>query len=224
MPNKVDDERREGASRLEDARARMYQELIFESAEFLFGEKGFENATMQEIAREAGVSLKTVYAQFPGKRELYEAIMVTRGREMFEAVQAAHAAATNPVDQLIFGTRAFSDYLFEHRDWSRIHVRSQISWATRPEGEVTGALWDEGQRAHEEMLADGIRDGIFHDEEPAEIALMIRAMTRVHVVNAIERGEEDREAISARLVARLLRMVCVEGEGGAARARSAGAA
>lgn len=196
------------ATRLEDARARMYQDLIFESAEFVFGDKGFENATMQEIASEAGVSLKTVYSSFPGKRELYGAIMNARGREMFEAVGAAHAAASDPVDKLVAGTRAFVHYLFEHRDWSRIHVRSQISWAMRPEGKVAGELWDEGQRAHEAMLAEGIAAGAFHDDDPREMALMLRAMTRVQVVNAIERGEDDVEAVTERLVARLLRMVC----------------
>lgn len=203
--------KRSTTTRLEDARARMYQDLIFESAEYLFGAKGFENATMQEIAREAGVSLKTVYAQFPGKQDLYDAIMATRGREMFEAVRAAHERAATPVDQLIEGTRAFSNYLFDHQDWSHIHVRSQISWATRPAGEVTGELWDKGQRAHEAMLEEGIAAGLFHDEDPAEIALMIRALTRVHVVNAIERGETDRDGIADRLIARLLRMICVDG-------------
>ena len=70
---------RAAPSRLEDARTRMYQDLIFESAECVFGQKGFENATMQDIAAEAGVSLKTVYASFAGKKELYDAIMLRRG-------------------------------------------------------------------------------------------------------------------------------------------------
>ncbi len=212
MAATTEDERTGSPTRLEDARARMYQELIFESAESLFGEKGFESATMQEIAREAGVSLKTIYAQYPGKRDLYEAIMVTRGREMFEAVQAAHAAESDPRSRLVAGTRAFAAYLFEHRDWSRIHVRSQVSWAARPAGAVAGALWDEGQKAHVDLLAEGARAGVFYDEDPAEIALMIRALTRVHVVNAIERGEDDLEAITDRLVTRICRMVCVPEE------------
>ena len=37
---------------------------------------------------------------------------------------------------------------------------------------------------------------------------MIRAMTRVQVVNAIELGETDCDAIADRLIERLLRMVC----------------
>lgn len=206
--------KKQATTRLEDARARMYQDLVFESAEYVFGEKGFESATMQEIAAEAGVSLKTVYGSFAGKQELYEAIVLRRGREMFAAVSAAqasaHAAAEGPLEQLLAGTRAFVAYLVEHRDWTRMHVRSQTSWAMRPEGAETGALWDEGQRAHIELLKAGARSGEFHEDDPAEMALMIRAMTRVQVVSALERGEQDAEAIADRLNERLVRIVCKE--------------
>ena len=200
--------KKKAPTRLEDARARMYQDLIFESAECVFGEKGFENATMQEIAAEAGVSLKTIYASFPGKRELYNAIMLLRGREMFDAVDLAHQSAENPLAQLIEGTRAFVRYLVDHKDWSRIHVRSQTSWAMRPEGLEIGALWDDGQRTHIEMLEAGAVSGVFYDDDPAEMAMMIRALTRVHVVNAMEKGETDAAAIADRLIGRLARMVC----------------
>lgn len=199
------------ASRLEDARARMYQDLIFESAEYVFGEKGFDGATMQEIASEAGVSLKTVYQSYPGKKDLYEAIMQVRAEAMFDVVAAAHASASSPIEKLIAGTRAFTAFLFEHRDWSRIHVRSQISWAMRPESDAMGALWDRGQKAHADMLREGIEQGVFCDDDPAEISLMIRAMTRVQVVHAIEQGDTDVDAVTDRLVARLLRMLCKDG-------------
>lgn len=201
-------EKKAPLSRLEDARTKMYQDLIFESAEYVFGEKGFEKATMQEVAGEAGVSLKTVYASYPGKQELYNAIMLDRGRQMFEAVESAHRGARDPLEKLVAGTRAFVEFLFDHKAWSRIHVRSQASWAMRPEGAGAAALWDEGQRAHEEMLKEGIEAGLFCEDDPTEMALMIRAMTRVQVVNAIAQGEDDVGVIADRLIARLKRMVC----------------
>lgn len=43
---------------------------IFSIAEQLFGEKGFENVTMSEIATAAGMSKKTLYVYFSDKREL----------------------------------------------------------------------------------------------------------------------------------------------------------
>ncbi len=198
-------------SRLDDARTRMYQELIFESAECVFGDKGFEGATMQEIASEAGVSLKTVYSSFPGKQELYGAIMHDRGRAMLEAVDAARAQASGPVEKLVVGTRAFVQFLFEHEDWMRIHARSRLSWAIRPGDEQAGELWDEGQRSHCELLRAGIESGVFCDDEPVETALMINALTRVHVAHAMAQGETDAVAVADRLVPRVLRMVCRDG-------------
>ena len=49
---------------------------------------------------------------------------------------------------------------------------------------------------------------VFYEDDPAETALLIRAMTRVQVVQALENGEEDAEEIADRLIDRLLRLVC----------------
>lgn len=43
---------------------------IFQIAEKLFGEKGFEQVTMSEIATAVGMSKKTLYVYFSDKREL----------------------------------------------------------------------------------------------------------------------------------------------------------
>lgn len=198
-------------SRLDDARMQMYQDLIFESAECVFGAKGFDGATMQDIAAEAGVSLKTVYASYPGKRELYGAIMNERGRAMLEAVDSARAAANTPLEKLGDGTRAFVRFLFEHEDWMKIHARSRLSWAIRPENDAAARLWDEGQASHEQLVIEGIEAGVFRDDEPLETAIMIHAMTRVQVAHAMARGETDAEAVADRLVRRILRMVCRDG-------------
>lgn len=198
--------RKAASSRLEDARSRMYRDLIFEAAECVFGAKGFEGATMQQIAAEAGVSLKTVYASYPGKQELYTAIMLARGRAMYEAVRDAYASTDQPIERLVRGTRAFVAFLFAHEDWSRIHVRSQTSWAIRPAEAGTAELWDLGHRAHVDMLRQGMEAGVFCEDDPDELALMLQTMTRIQVVHAIERGEADSEAVADRLVARLLRL------------------
>ena len=200
--------RHSSASRLDDARSRMYRELIFESAEFVFGQRGFEGAAMQEIASEAGVSLKTVYASFHGKQEIYSEIMEVRGRAMSEAVGKAMAQARDPIEKLTDGARAFVQFLFEHADWLRIHVRSRLSWAVRPEDPATAALWDEGQAAQAAMIREGIQAGLFWADDPHEMALMVQALTKVQVSHAVESGETDANAVADRLIERLLRLVC----------------
>jgi len=49
---------------------------ILDTAEQIFAEKGYDLATMDEIARKAEFTKRTVYGYFPGKYELYSAVIV----------------------------------------------------------------------------------------------------------------------------------------------------
>ena len=200
--------KRKVPTRVDEARAEMYRSLIFEAAEHAFGENGFENTTMQEIASATGISVKTLYASFPGKQELYEEIMLTRGEQMYEAVAAAQNSEIEPVEKLAAGLTAFVRFFFEHTSWTRIHVRSKGSWSLRPMEPRIAALWEKGQAADCKVLREGVEAGIFFDENPDEVARLIRAMTRVQAVRAIEIGEETAEAVAERLIRRVLRMIC----------------
>lgn len=198
----------------------MYHDLILETAENVFGAKGFDGATMQDIASEAGISVKTLYASFPGKQELYEAINLARGQEMYDVVAAAHETETDPAEKLSVGLRAFVRFFFEHVNWTKIHLQSHLSWAQRPAGRETGALWDKGQAAHCKVLVEGIEEGSFHDEDPEEVAQLIRAMTRVQAIRSIEQGGQDADEVADRLIARVLRMVSIDPNDTAAASES----
>lgn len=51
---------------------------LIEVAEGVFLEKGYHLATMDDIARLAGVSKKTIYVEFPGKAVLFDALLTER--------------------------------------------------------------------------------------------------------------------------------------------------
>jgi AcrR family transcriptional regulator len=50
---------------------------IFNAAEKLFGEFGFEHVTMAQIASEVGMSKKTLYIHFADKKELLKALVTS---------------------------------------------------------------------------------------------------------------------------------------------------
>lgn len=50
---------------------------IFNKAEELFGQKGFEHVTMSEIAEAVGMSKKTLYVHFSDKRELLKSLVAS---------------------------------------------------------------------------------------------------------------------------------------------------
>lgn len=78
----------------EAGRAELRRAAFLKAARDVFLEFGYEQANMAEIVRRAGGSLSTLYAQFGGKKGLFEAMIDSRVTELTEQMQvelAAHA-------------------------------------------------------------------------------------------------------------------------------------
>ncbi len=195
-------------SRLGDARARMYRDLVFESAECVFGQKGFEHATMQDIAGEAGISLKTLYATFPGKHELYEEIQKVRGQAFIDRVAAAVDPEAPPLDRLARSVRAYVDFLFEHRDWLRIHLQTRVSWGLRPSEGYAADYWEEGLSRVASILEEGAASGLFYEADPMPIAAMVQSIMQVQVSQAVSRDETDASQTADEIMLHLRRLLC----------------
>jgi AcrR family transcriptional regulator len=78
----------------ETGRAELRRAAFLKAARDVFLEYGYEAANMAEIVKRAGGSLSTLYAQFGGKKGLFEAMIDARVTELTEQMQielAAHA-------------------------------------------------------------------------------------------------------------------------------------
>src|ERR671935_1668386 len=62
------------------------RQQIGEAAQRLFAERGFEEVTVAEVAREADVSVGTVFNYFPTKEDLFYSGMEVFEEQLIEAV------------------------------------------------------------------------------------------------------------------------------------------
>jgi AcrR family transcriptional regulator len=62
-------------------------EAIVEAACTLFAEKGYEDTTIADIARSAGIAVGTVYLYFHNKHEIYTAVACNVEALMADAFQ-----------------------------------------------------------------------------------------------------------------------------------------
>jgi len=62
---------------------------------------GIAKTTLDDVAREAGVSRATLYRYFPGKQTLLTAAVATEAARMVAAIDAAGAAATDLEDAVV---------------------------------------------------------------------------------------------------------------------------
>jgi len=197
----------------------MYRDLVFESAECTFGRKGFEHATMQDIAGEAGISLKTLYSVFPGKRELYEEIQRVRGQAFVAHVAEALDAKATPLTRLSQMVAAYVDFLFAHRDWFGIQLHRAVSWGIRPRLEFAASYWEEGLDTVAGILREGQEDGVFYPGDAASTAALVQSLLQTLVAQAVDRGPDnpaepaEADAVahtSAEIFLHLRRLLCPE--------------
>lgn len=73
---------------LRERKKQQTREQIFEAAQTLFGEKGFERVSVAEVARAADVSEVTVFNYFPTKEDLFYAGMHHFEEQLIEAVRS----------------------------------------------------------------------------------------------------------------------------------------
>jgi len=79
---------------------------IIDAALQVFGEKGYYNATISEIAREAGVSEATIYEYFGSKEDLLFAIpgeITNMAVEFLEAMSPYIKGAENKIRTIVYG-------------------------------------------------------------------------------------------------------------------------
>jgi AcrR family transcriptional regulator len=78
-------------NRRQAAKVRTRQKVL-DAARQLFAERGYEPATIRDIAKGAGMSTGAVFANFQDKAELFEAVLATDLVRLTDAVKAAAAA------------------------------------------------------------------------------------------------------------------------------------
>ena len=178
--------------RLRDARAAMYTELILEAATTVFAREGYDATKVQIIAKEAGISLGTLYEVFPGKFEIWRAIHERHLHALFERTleEMAHAAPSDLLDQLLTGLGTYLGYLVDHPDYLRLHLLDGSAWAlgTGLRSNVQLEAWERGKKLMADLLARGIEEGALVEEDPELLAQIMIGIHQVRLAHWVKGG------------------------------------
>jgi AcrR family transcriptional regulator len=101
---------------------------ILDAAVAVFGERGYQAASMDVVAERVGVTKPVLYAHFGSKEGLLLACIARARAELLEVTTAAAASVHGPEEMLRRGTLAFFEYL-ERREpaWSLLYSESTVA-------------------------------------------------------------------------------------------------
>jgi len=89
------------------------RESLIRAGRKLFGEKGFRDTSVEDLARAARVTTGALYHHFPTKTALFEAVFEHAHTELMAASMAAAQDATDDLDVLARGFETFLDAMLE---------------------------------------------------------------------------------------------------------------
>lgn len=100
-------------NRRQAAKIRTRQKVL-DAARALFAERGYEPATIRDIAKGAGMSTGAVFANFQDKAELFEAVLTEDLTKLAEVLKAAAASETTVRGRLLAALTAAYHGSLEH--------------------------------------------------------------------------------------------------------------
>jgi AcrR family transcriptional regulator len=169
--------------RVKDRKTRI--EEIQKAAKNVFIRRGFQNASMDEIARKAGVSKGTLYLYFKDKGNLYISLMVPVTREqgsMLRAFQAeVEQGKCKNARDIIMGLYDVHRRLY-HYDPEGIRIiqaylqGEYFDGLSKETRDILDGIGREDYQATRSIISKGIENGLMRNVNPIQLTDIIWAM------------------------------------------------
>ncbi|MEV0713310.1 TetR/AcrR family transcriptional regulator [Asanoa sp. NPDC050611] len=102
------------------------EQQMLDAAVRVFSRRGFHEASMDEIADEAGISKPMVYAYLGSKDDLFRACVNREGTRLLESIVAAVGDDLPADEQLWRGLRGFFGFVGAHREgWAVLYRQAK---------------------------------------------------------------------------------------------------
>jgi AcrR family transcriptional regulator len=130
------------------------REAILEAAFAVFSRYGFRRTSMEDIAREAGISRASIYSYFENKEEIFRSLAATLHERSLSHAETELKGASD------LGSRVESALLARIGPFQEVVTRSAHGGEIYDENNrLCGDLASDSSRRFEEMLATALRRG-----------------------------------------------------------------
>ncbi|CVI63372.1 TetR/AcrR family transcriptional regulator (plasmid) [Agrobacterium leguminum] len=149
---------------------------ILDEAAMLFGQKGFDASSINEVATSIGISKAAIFHYFPAKQDIYDAIIVRTLKGLKEAVSEA-------IEQEEAGCARLECFMVAHGAYFEEHFWSFVTMLIGYGGMGTSGLKQEALSLRDDyeallrsIIAEGIERGQLKPVDTADTGRAILSM------------------------------------------------
>jgi AcrR family transcriptional regulator len=145
---------------------------VLAAAEEVFAEKGLHGASMNEIARRAGVAVGTLYNHFADREALLSHLLEMRCRELLQAVDGELKQTRNFHDQLVALVSTFFSSKEKHRALFLLVTQEEKARGSSDE------IKREVYRRVDKLVKRGVKEGLLRERDADLYASLLMGMLR----------------------------------------------
>jgi len=138
----------------------------------LFGERGYEGASMADLAERVGLRKASLFHHFPSKEQLYAAVLERPVRDLAQVVDRALASEASFEGRLDALNDALVDTLGGQPFAARLLAREAMEWTSASAGTVVTAI-DGVLRSMEKFFHEGQERGVVTGGDVRQIIVSV---------------------------------------------------
>jgi len=156
------------------------QRQIMEKALEVFAEKGFDSASVRDIAHRADVNVAMISYYFGSKEKLLEAIFLSHTSNMTQKIEAIiHSKTYDPLEKVDLLIDTYVNVIIENKTFHRLMMREQVLIKDGPLYNYIREMKIQNRNLIEVAVKAGQKAGIFQKH----IDVSMLAVTLIGSVN-----------------------------------------
>lgn len=163
-----------------DRNKQKHRQEIVRAALEVFAEKGYDQASIQEIADRADFAVSTLYGLFESKEDIYHTVSAYVGRTTGAIFDEAMGRGADEYERLVNFARAKGAVYRESPDGVRMLEHEQhharLTGQPLPKNGI-GEIYDRFMQRIRDLFASGVQKGQFVDRDPTVLATALDSMT-----------------------------------------------
>ena len=182
----------EASSRRDRNKDKNRREILAAALE-VFAEKGYLQASIQEIADRADFAVSTIYALFKNKEDLYNKVSADVGKRCGDIFDRAMAEGTDDYEKLVNFARAKGETFRESPDGTRMlenEYHDVLERGIKPPPDGIGHIYDLFMLRIRDLFTSGISSGLFAAGDPELLATTLDSAT--NALLRLSRAEPDK--------------------------------
>ena len=161
---------------------------IFNTAVKLFSDKGYDNASVEEITAIAGVAKGSLYYHFSKKEDIFDLILQEGMKLLRNSIEIKTRNCESSLDKIKAIILVEINVIVKYEDFLNV-VLSQI-WGEEEKNKKCKKAVFEYIKIIEEIVQEGIKNGEFYDGDVEAISAGIFGVTCSSLIYRLKRNRE----------------------------------